>query len=98
MQLSVDGVDQADLSSQGVDDTDAAVRDAVGAVRDLIMNVAGGEHGLAKVAELGFVEAALDAALAILQLPPYLSIHWESLLASGVKESSILSLDSENTE
>jgi hypothetical protein len=36
------------------------------------MDVAGGEHGLAKVAELRFVQAALDATLAILQLPPYL--------------------------
>jgi phytoene/squalene synthetase len=85
VQPSVDGVDQTDLSGQGVDDADAAVREATGAVSDLIMDVAGREHGLAAVAELSFVQAPFDAALAVDKLLPYLSVHSKSLLASGSK-------------
>src|SRR5262249_6952965 len=44
------------------------------------------EHRLAAPAELSFVQPPLDAALAIVQLPPYVSIHSKSLLASGFKE------------
>jgi hypothetical protein len=68
VQPSVDGVDQADLSGQGVDGADAAVGDAPSAVGDLLVDVAGRKHRLAASAELRFVQAPLDAALAVVQL------------------------------
>ena len=91
VQPVVDGVDQADLSSQRMDGADAAVGDPPAAVADLIMNVAGREHRFAAFTELGLVQAPLNATLAVIQLLSYLSVHSKSLLASGVRESSTLS-------
>jgi len=45
VQPLVDGVDQPDLPSQGVDGPKAAVDEAAGAVGDVVMDVAGGEQG-----------------------------------------------------
>ena len=84
VQAVVDGVDEAELAGQGVDGADAAVADAAGAVGDLVVDVAGGEHRLAAAAQVGLVEAALDAALAVGQLLAYLSFHSKSLLVTGV--------------
>ncbi len=50
------------------------------------MNVAGGQHGLGTSPQVGFVQAALDAALAVSQFSPYDRVHSKSLLASGVEE------------
>ena len=52
---------------------------------NVIMNVAGREHGLATIAELRFVQASFEAALAIVQLSSYRGIHSKSLLASESK-------------
>src|ERR1700693_4344628 len=48
------------------------------------MDVARGEHGIATVVELGFVEAPGDAALAIGQLSGYSLFHSKSLAVIGV--------------
>ena len=86
VQALVDGVDEAELAGQGVDGADAAVGDAAGAVGDLVVDVGGGEHGSGAAAEVGFVEAAFDAALAVGQPPSYDGIHSKSLVGPGVRE------------
>jgi hypothetical protein len=48
------------------------------------MDVARREHGLAALVELGFVEAAGDAALAVSQLSGYSLVHSKSLVVSVV--------------
>ena len=90
VQPVVDGVDQADLAGQGMDGTDAAVRDAAAAVGKFIMDVACGEHRLAASAELRLVQSSLDAALAVAQLPAYRSVHSKSLLSSEYKKAQHL--------
>ena len=65
----VDGIDKSELSGQGMDGPDATVGDAAGACGDLIVDVGGREHGSGTAAEVVFVEAALAAALAVVQPP-----------------------------
>jgi hypothetical protein len=55
--------------------TDAAVGDAAVALAELVADVGGGEDGFIDVAELGFVEPILDAALALVELSSYLGVH-----------------------
>ena len=63
VQAAIDGVDEADLSGQGMDGADAAASEAAGAFGDLVVNVAGREHGPVARGPLGAVEPSLDAAL-----------------------------------
>lgn len=63
----------------------------MGPVADFVMDVAGREDGFAAIAELGFVEAALEAALAVGQLALYLRCHSKSLLDRGDGDWSLLS-------
>jgi hypothetical protein len=81
VQAAVDGVDEADPACQGVHGTDAAAADTAGAVGDLIVDVAGGEHGPLAVGCVRPVETALEAPLAVGQLPTYLGLHSKSLRA-----------------
>ena len=46
VEASVDGLDEAESAGQGVDGADAADGDAAAAFGDLIVDVAGGHHGL----------------------------------------------------
>jgi hypothetical protein len=82
VQVAVDGVDEADLTGQGMNGADAAAADAAGPVGDLVVDVRGGEHGAVTRLGGGLVEAALDAALAVSQLASYLGLHLKSLRAS----------------
>ena len=62
--------DQAmSVARQGVEGADTAVGDAASPCGDFIVDVAGSEHGSGATAEVGLVEAALDAALAVVQPP-----------------------------
>jgi hypothetical protein len=79
VQVPIEGVDEADLAGEGVEGADTAAADAPGAVGDLVVDVAGGEHGAAAVRDAGFVEAAFEAALAVGQLLAYLGFHSKSL-------------------
>ncbi len=63
-QPIVDGVDEADLTRQQVDGTDAAVGQAADAVGQFIADVTGGEDRLGTITELGLVESAVDLTLA----------------------------------
>ncbi len=87
VQPVVDGVDQADLSGQGVEGADPAMGDPTAAVTDLLMNVAGREHRLVATTELGLVQAPHDPALALSQLAVDSRVHSKSLLVSRVQET-----------
>jgi hypothetical protein len=65
----VNGFGEAELLYQSMDDTDAAVVDAVNAVGGFIVDVGGGEQGSATAAEVRFVKSSLDATLAVFQPP-----------------------------
>ena len=52
-------------SSQQMDGADSAMGDAVDTISQIVMNVAGGEHGLLESAEIALVQAAFDAPLAV---------------------------------
>jgi hypothetical protein len=66
-----------------VDGADAAVGQAAGAVGDLVMDVAGGELRSVAIPQLGLVQAAVDAALAVGELAVYSGVHSKSLRPSG---------------
>jgi hypothetical protein len=65
---------------------DAAVGDAMHAVGDLVLDIAGGEHGPRGGTDLGLIEAALQAALASMQSLAYVGVHLKSL-AAGVDDA-----------
>ena len=64
LESFVDGVNEADASGQQVKGAHAAVGDAMHALSDFVMDVAGAEHGMGTIAKFGFVEPVLDLALA----------------------------------
>jgi hypothetical protein len=88
LQATVDGIDQAKAAGQGMDGADAAHADASATRADLIVKVAGGHDRSLAAADIGPVQAALDAALAVSQFSPYDRFHSKSLLAFGVREST----------
>jgi hypothetical protein len=83
MEFAIDGVDEADALGEEMKGADAAVTDAVHAVGDFVVDVAGGEDGPMAAAGFGFVEPALDTALVSVQSMSYLGIHSKSLSAGG---------------
>jgi hypothetical protein len=60
---------EAELLGQGVEGADAAVGDAADAAGGLIVDGGGSEHGSGTAAKVRFVEAPVDAALAVVQPP-----------------------------
>src|SRR5262249_34114652 len=86
LQSLINSVDESNLARQGVHSADAAVDDAPGTIRDLIVDVVGGKHRLVTTSELALVETALDATLAVRQFTVYSRVHSKSLRASGVGE------------
>jgi hypothetical protein len=83
LQALVDRVDQAELTDQGMQGADAAVGNAAVTVADFVMDVRGGEHRPVATLHVGFVQATLNAALALVQLAAYLSFHSKSLAWRG---------------
>lgn len=79
VQTAIDQVGQAEAADDFLHDTDAAVGKAAGSVSDLVMDVRGCEHRSFGVADLGFVEAAVNAALAVVELLSYFRLHSKSL-------------------
>src|SRR5262249_22445922 len=67
-----------------VEGTDATVADATGAVTDLEVNVAGGEHGVGATTEGGLVQTAFEVALAVVELALYLRIYLKTLVAGVI--------------
>ena len=60
----IDGIDESDALDEQMKGPDAAVADAVNAVGDFVVNIAGGENGSMAGEWFGFIEAALNSALA----------------------------------
>jgi hypothetical protein len=79
MQTLVDVADESELLCQRVEDADSTRANSAGAVRDLIMNITGREHRTVRATQPRLVEAALDTALAVVQLLAYLRFHLKSL-------------------
>ena len=69
VQSLVDGLNKSELACERVDGANTTVNNSTGACGDLIVDVAGGEHGLGTATEVCLVEAALDAALAVVKPP-----------------------------
>jgi hypothetical protein len=67
-KVFVDGVNEAYVACQLVEERDAAIAQAVNAFGDLIAEIATGQDGARLFGKLGFVQAALDFALAGSQL------------------------------
>jgi hypothetical protein len=86
----VDGFDQSQLAGEQVHGADAPIGQAVGALADFIMDIAGGEQGLGTAAQVARVEPTLQAALAVGQFLSYLGIHSKSLRCSGHENLAIL--------
>lgn len=76
MQVTVNGIDQADASCQEVERADAAVGDPMNAVGDLVVDVAGREDRPCGVADLALVEALLQTTLCF---EPVVVVSWRSL-------------------
>src|SRR5271154_3935042 len=85
MQAPIDGIDQADAPGQEMHGPDAAMSQAAHSVSDLIMNVAGREHGSLQIGHDRFVQTPFDATLAVGEFSPYDLVHSKSLLASDVE-------------
>ena len=64
MEIAIDGVDESDAACEEMEGADAAMADAVNAVGDFVVNIAGGENGSMAGEWFGFIEAALNSALA----------------------------------
>src|SRR6516162_10805152 len=84
-QAAVDGIGQAEAADQQVHGPEATGGEAAGALADFIVNVAGRHHGFRAAAQIGLVQAALDPALAVGQLPTYAGFH-SKLLGGGSPE------------
>src|SRR5262249_18710058 len=69
LQPLVDGLDEAEALRQGMDGPDATVADPVDTSRNRIVDVGRREQGSRAAADVGLVQAALAAALAVVQPP-----------------------------
>jgi hypothetical protein len=83
VQAAINGLVQAELPHQEVDGTNTSVADATAAVADLVVDVAGGEHGFGAAAQVVLVQAFLNAALATGEFLSYCGIHSKSLQCPG---------------
>ena len=81
MESAIDGVDEADASSEKVEGADAAVADAMNAVGDFVVDVGSGEDRSSAAVTCGFVEPTLHPALASAELMSYFELHSKSLSA-----------------
>ena len=79
---SWDGTVEAENAQKAIADADA-----MAALGDFIVNVAGRQHGLGATAQVGLVQARLDAALAVGQFLAYDGFHSKSLRATVVGET-----------
>ena len=85
----VDRIDEADALGQQVESANAAMADAMHAVSDLVVDVAGGQHGPRAVDAFGFIEPTLHPALASAESLLYSELHSKSLSAGVDVVSSL---------
>jgi hypothetical protein len=83
----VSRLSMAYVACQLVEERDAAIAQAMDTVRDLIAEIAAGQHGARLLGKLGLVEATLDFALAVSQALAYFLLHSKSLSCSGSMEA-----------
>ena len=83
MEFAIDGIDEAETLGEEMKGADAAMADAVNAVGDFVVDVAGREDGSMAAVGFGFIEPALDTTLVSVQAISYLGIHSKSLSAGG---------------
>ncbi len=88
MQAVIDGIVQPQTSDQRMDGSDPTHVDAARALGNLIMDVAGGEHGLVATPQVKPIDALLDGPLAVSQLLVYAGVHSKSLLAAGARKAT----------
>ena len=86
LQVSIDGVDQADAPGQQMDGPDAAAGDGPGFGRHLVMNVAGRELRLVGDRIARLVEPAFDSVLAIAEPATENGLHLKSFRGRGAWE------------
>jgi len=83
MEFAIDGIDEAEALGEEMKSADATVADAVHAVGDFVVDVAGGEDGPMAANGFAFIEPALHTALVSVQAISYLGIHSKFLSAGG---------------
>jgi hypothetical protein len=86
MEMFIDRVDEADLPSQEVDGTDAAVSESPSAPGDLVVNVRGRVHRPFHPVEVVLIEPLVDTALAGVELGAYGRVHSKSSWVWGRRE------------
>jgi len=89
VQMAVNGCGQADGEVGGVDGADAAAGQAAGLIGDLVMNVAGPEHGLVLRRPDALAQPVANAAMGVAEfslavdlLLVFTGAHSKCLLAS----------------
>jgi hypothetical protein len=82
MDLFIYGLFQSGLLCQPMYGPNTAIREAAGAIGDLVMDVARGEHGSALLFPVDITEPILNSLLAALALFCYFRFHSKCLLAS----------------
>ena len=90
VEASVDGLGESEARGEGVDGSDAPDGESTRALGNFIVNVAGGHDGFGAAAEVGFIEASLDASLAVGQHLSYALSHLKPLVAWSGGERLIL--------
>jgi hypothetical protein len=95
-EASVDAFNESEFAGKQMKGADATVGNAMNAVANLVVNVAGGEDGLRAATQVGFIEAAVNPPLAVAQLAVYSCIHLKTLVA-GVSEETVYSSNAPET-
>jgi hypothetical protein len=90
LESAVDGLGEAEPMREGMDGSNASDGESTGTLGDFLVDVGGGQDGLGAAVEIGFVEASLDASLAVGQFLPYALSHLKSLVAWSGGERLIL--------
>jgi len=90
LEASVDGLWEAEAVSESVNSSDASDGESACALGNLIVDVGGSHDGFGAASEVGFVEASLDASLAVGQFLAYALSHLKSLVVWSGGEQSIL--------
>jgi hypothetical protein len=90
MEALVNAVDESEPTGEEMKGAEAAVSDTPRAVADLVVQVAGGEHGLGAASEVRLVETTLNPALTLLQLSVYRRVHSKTL-GTGVNGETVYS-------
>ena len=87
MQTFVDRPDEAELLRQNKQNADATVGDGLSFIRDVVVDVSGGESWLHEMGSASFFEPSLDAALAFVEPSAENGFHLKSFRGFGAWEA-----------